>query len=602
LDPKAPDSSSLTRRQLLATGAGALAGSALTGPLSVGRALAGAAPISTPAARAASVSEALRVLGRTALRHPDSLPSPGLSPGTDTMPAIEHVVVLMLENHSYDNFFGMLGRGPGQRPRGDGFAIAADGRPTATNPYPGGRPLRAFHMPTTCQLDAKPSQEWEQSHIQYANGKLNGFVVSDSGPVAMGYWTERDLPFTYDLAARFPIGDRWFSSTLAQTDPNRRFLIAATAMGMTDDIGGSPGNLVPDASLAAPPNGTIFERLSQAGISWIDYCQSFPTGATMELYPTVDGPFSETNVKPIDQFFTDAAAGTLPSFSLLDPNYGTQSQENPQNIVRGEAFLAQAVRALGGSPAWRRTLFILTYDEHGGYYDHVPPPAALAPDSVAPQVQPGESTYDGYARYGFRVPAVVVSPYAKPAHVSHVVYDHTSILAFLERKWNLPAMTYRDANANSLTDFLDLNAMAAGKPTFPELPALAAAGMNAATLSCDKTGPGTIPPTGGGSGSGGSGGHRLPPIRIELRDLGIHHRHLHGLLLELRTSHGTLKGLEVELHHGKRRLARHPLHRLSHAERRIIFRVHGRAPRRGRYTVVVRHAHRTLLRRTIHVG
>ena len=250
------------------------------------------------------------------------------------MPAIEHVVVLMLENHSYDNFFGMLGRGPGQTPRGDGFTLAADGRPTATNPYPNGRRLRAFPMPTTCQLDGKPSQEWEQSHIQYANGQLNGFVVSDSGPVAMGYWTGGDLPFTYDLSTRFPIGDRWFSSALAQTDPNRRFLIAATAMGMTDDIGGSPGNIVPDASLAAPPNGTIFERLSQAGISWVDYCQSFPTGATMELYPTVDGGFSETNVKSIDQFFTDAAAGNLPSFSLLDPDYGTQSQEDPSTSSR----------------------------------------------------------------------------------------------------------------------------------------------------------------------------------------------------------------------------------------------------------------------------
>lgn len=597
VDPDTLNSSRLTRRRLLATGAGALAGSALSGPLTAGRALAGVAQLATPAAQAASVSEALRALGRTALRHPDSLPAPALSSGTDTIPAIEHVVVLMLENHSYDNLFGMLGRGPGQRPRGDGFTLGADGLPTASNPYPDGRPLRAFHMPTTCQLPAKPSQEWEQSHIQYANGKLNGFVVSDSGPVAMGYWDGRDLPFTYDLARHFPIGDRWFASTLAQTDPQRRFLIAATAMGMTDDIGGSPGNLIPDASLAAPPNGTIFERLTQAGISWIDYCQSFPTGATMELYPTIDAPFSATNVKPIGQFFTDAASGNLPSFSLLDPDYGTQSQENPQNIVRGEAFLAQAVEAIGSSPAWRRTLFILTYDEHGGYYDHVPPPAALAPDSVAPQVQPGESTYDGYARYGFRVPAVVVSPYAKPGYVSHVVYDHTSILAFLEHKWNLPAMTYRDANANNLTDFLDLSAMAAGQPTFPELPALTAPGMSAASLACDKTGPGTIPP----AASAGAGRTRLPPIRVEFRDLGIHHPHLRGLLLEFRTSHGTLRGLEVELRQDGRPLARHALHRLSHAERRIVFRVGGRAPRRGRYTVIVRQGRRTLLRRVIRV-
>jgi phospholipase C len=119
---------------------------------------------------------------------------------------------------------------------------------------------------------------------------------------------------------------------------------------MTDDIGGSPGNLVPDASLGTPANGTIFERLTAAGISWTDYCFSFPTGATMELYPTNDGVFSSTNVKPISQFYTDAAAGTLPSFSLLDPDYNTQSQEDPQNIVLGESLLAQVVHAWAARP------------------------------------------------------------------------------------------------------------------------------------------------------------------------------------------------------------------------------------------------------------
>ena len=101
-------------------------------------------------------------------------------------------------------------------------------------------------------------------------------------------------------------------------------------------------------------------------------------------------------------------------------------------------------------------MLVITYDEHGGYYDHVPPPVALAPDSLAPVVLPGESTYDGFERYGFRVPGLIVSPYSRREHVSHTVFDHTSILALVERKWNLPAMTYRDANANDLTDLIDL--------------------------------------------------------------------------------------------------------------------------------------------------
>ena len=115
---------------------------------------------------------------------------------------------------------------------------------------------------------------------------------------------------------------------------------------MTDDIGESPGNFVPDASLPAPANGTIFDPLTAAGISWTDYNASFPEGATMELFPTDDTAFAETNAKPIAQFFTDAQAGALPSFSLPDPNYDTQSQENPQNIVVGEAFVWQVVQAL----------------------------------------------------------------------------------------------------------------------------------------------------------------------------------------------------------------------------------------------------------------
>jgi phospholipase C len=260
-----------------------------------------------------------------------------------------------------------------------------------------------------------------------------------------------------------------------------------------------------------PTNGTIFERLDAAGISWTDYYNAFPLGADARAGPAVRHCHALRNAKPFAQFYADARAGTLPSFSMLDPEYGTQSQEDAQNVAVGEGLLAQVVHALGASPAWRKTLFILVYDEHGGYYDHVPPPVALAPDAIPPLVQPGQSTYDGFARYGFRVPSVVVGPYAKRDYVSHVVHDHTSILAFLERKWTLPAMTYRDANANDLD------------------------------------------------------GGRARPRRAVSRD------------------------------------AARPL-TLSVGERRVVLRVHGRAPAAGRYVVVVRHGRRALAERTVHVG
>jgi phospholipase C len=261
---------------------------------------------------------------------------------------------------------------------------------------------------------------------------------------------------------------------------------------MTDDGGVSIINLAEPA-----PHGTIFNLLDVHGISWENYVYSFPTGATPELYAVNDTVPELLHRKALSDFFSDAASGSLPSFSLLDPDYSTQSQENPQNIVVGEALIAQVVNALGASPLWPSTLLILVYDEHGGYYDHVPPPAAIAPDAIGPLVQPGDSVYDGFARYGFRVPSVIVSPYAKPGgYVTHVLHDHASVLATVERKWNLPALTYRDANANDVTDFLDLAALQAGHPTFPKLPPLAAPGDTAAALACSTTGPGVIPPPG----------------------------------------------------------------------------------------------------------
>jgi phospholipase C len=561
----------LTRRSFVIEGGGALAASSLAG-----RALKRTMRRSGLGYPHPSQYEALRVLGRSSLRLADSLPNASIAAGTDTLPEIEHVVVLMLENHSYDNFLGMLGRGPDQTPRGDGFTLAADGYPSATNPDSYGGLQRAFQMPTTCQLSGKPSQEWEACHIQYANGTNRGFVISPSGPVAMGYWTGAQLPFTYDLASKFPIGDRWFCSCLAQTDPNRRFLIAGTSNGMVDDIGTGPNSVIPDATFGVPPaHGTIGDRFDAHGITWTVYCAKYPIGDTFELYPS-DSLVVAQHKASFDQFFTDAAAGNLPSFSLVDPDYGTQSQEDPQNIVLGERVIAQVVHAVGASPKWRSTILIITYDEHGGYYDHVPPPAALAPDSVAPQVQIGEAQYDGFARYGFRVPSVVVSPYAKTNYVSHVVYDHTSILAFVERKWNLPAMTLRDANANHILDFLDTGAMAKRKPTFPELPKLAAAGDTAAALACSASGPGTIPPT------------SAPPpiaIRVELRSLGVS-KAQKGLVVTARTDIGSTTAVTLELFKGARRVASHKLGTVSATQQRVVLRVHGRAPTAGHYTVI----------------
>ena len=368
---------------------------------------------------------------RTGLRQPGSLPDPRRPAGTDTIPQIEHIVVVMMENHSYDNHLGML-----RRPGADGFRLGWNGRPLASNPYPDGRVQHAFRMPTTCQLSGHPAQDWLASHVQYDGGRLDGFVKSASGPVSMGYWQQADLPFYYSLARQFPIADRYFCSVLGQTYPNRRYLMAATSIGQVDDTLPGADRLPGQRDHLRPPRRA---RHYLEGL----FHQPGHAGALPPLYLKNQG----TKIVPIAGFFTDAAAGTLPGFCLVEPEYGTADEENPQNIARGEAFAAQVINAVMAGPAWERTLLVWTFDEHGGYYDHVPPPRAVPPDAIPPAVPAGQQAYDGFGRYGFRVPAAIVSPWARPFYVSHQVFDHASICKLAETKWNLPAMTYRDANA-----------------------------------------------------------------------------------------------------------------------------------------------------------
>jgi phospholipase C len=429
--------------------------------------LAGAAAAGTGAWRSAPA--------RGTASQPGSLPYPHLPAGTDTIPQIEHIVVLMMENHSYDNRLGML-----RRRGANGFRLNHAGLPRATNPYANGDIQHAFRMPTTCQ-NSTVSQEWKSSHVQFDGGKMDGFVLA-SGAESMGYWQEEDQPFYYSLARLFPISDAYHASVLGQTFPNRRYLLAATSIGQIDDT-------LPNLS-DYPANGTIFDQLDAHKISWKDYYTTLPS---VELFPKLYLNNKGTKVVPIGDFFTDAAVGKLPAYCLVEPDYGTQSEENPQNIASGEAFSAKVVNAVMNGPAWERTLLIWTYDEHGGFYDHVRPPAAIPPDSIAPQLTGSLKAYDGFGRLGFRVPFAIVSPWARRDHVSHVVRDHTSILKLVETKWNLPALTYRDANASAPLDMLDLR-----HPAFREPPRLAQPLLTTdpSALACSTTGPGTIPPPG----------------------------------------------------------------------------------------------------------
>jgi phospholipase C len=476
-------------------------------------------------------------IGRRARRHEaaeqGSRPRPGVPPGTDLLPQIKHIVVLMMENHSYDNYLGML------KGRGEGFPLGPDHEPTVSNRSTEGAVVRAFHMPSRVQREGVPSQSWHATHVQWGEGRCDGFVTSaqealalasegaaepahiaaEAAAAGMGYWCEDDLPFYYGLARTFPVADRWFSSCLGPTFPNRRFLLAGTAHGLIDD---SPYDL-----LDYPPAGTIFDMLTRHGISWANYhpvpddqpswrryrqhqrkmarrrvmslARSVPAVTqgvakdirfTADIFPLGIGRYMQ-HVRGIDQFFADAADGTLPAFCIVDPDFDSFSEENPQDIRRGESFAAEVINRVLRGRGWPDTLLIWVYDEHGGYYDHVPPPAAVPPDDVeartvvgrrspleallrpvfSRQVKTKEDQTQGpgrYDRYGFRVPAVIVSPYARPDYVCSEVLDHTSVLKLVEEKWNLPPLTARDAAASTPLGALDL----ASPPFFLDPPPL----------------------------------------------------------------------------------------------------------------------------------
>jgi phospholipase C len=433
------------------------------------------------------------------IRRPDSLPNPHRPAGAvnHRMP-FDHVVIVMMENHSFDNYLGMLPK-RGQ-PLADGFTFR-HGRPVNHNRLRGRR-VTVYPLSDPCQPSDAGSQSWNATHEQIDGGSMAGFARTGLG--SMGYYDEDTLPFYYGLARTFTLANRWFCSAPAPTYPNRRFLMAGTAYGLTTTD-------VSSFSDPPPPNGTIFDRLSAHGIPWANYFTDLPTSGiipeTIEKHPL--------NIRHISQFYLDARLGRLPAVSLVDSEVGLLNEfgnkflkasppvlnqfkrfvraqggdeENPQDVQIGEAFVHRVVHAVMSSPQWRRTLLVWLYDEHGGYYDHVPPPRALAPDHIRPKLRSGD-VRGGYRILGPRVPAVVVSAHARPNAVTNVVHDHTSVLATIEHKWNLPAMTYRDANAHTMMDFLDRHTM-----HFPEPPRLPAPARplrgEAACLARDPAGAG----------------------------------------------------------------------------------------------------------------
>jgi phospholipase C len=366
---------------------------------------------------------------------------------------IDTIVVLMMENRSFDHLLSNL---PAFGQPDVDVATAAN-----TNPDSSGAPVAFHHLDQYCFADT--NHEWTGCHEQFNGGKNDGFVKTNenfegggpSGARAMGFYDERELPFLYAAANKFAIGDRYFCSVLGPTFTNREYLYAGTSFGYAEN------------QVLFNPLPNILEAMEAKKLDWHVYSETLPGPA---IFLDVYSKYIGDHFSMLKYFEDDAAAGKLAPLVFVDPNLRDDGAirddlHPPGDVQLGDQFMAKIVAALMASPQWKRSALILTFDEHGGLYDHVPPPTACAPDDIAVMASPA---YDGFQHLGFRVPVVVISPWAKPHYVSHRVYDHTSILRFIEARYELPALTRRDANADPLYDFFDFSKAAfAAAPSLP---------------------------------------------------------------------------------------------------------------------------------------
>jgi phospholipase C len=356
------------------------------------------------------------------------------------MPAdpIEHVIVLMFENRSFDHMLGTIAGADGvdpAHPRSNRESLS----PTA-HVY--------TQQPVAVRLDLDPIHEVPNVHTQLtADGPNGGFVIdfAHSYPMSsvaerqevMNYFPHGSLPALHALGDAFTVCDRWFSSVPGPTWTNRFFAHSGTSLGRV---------LMPQGTMNLNwhfyDQVTLYERLNEAGKDWRIYFGDVPQSLVLVHQWE---PRNASRYRPMSEFWTACQdAATFPPFAFIEPTYfgNSQNDQHPATDVRaGDALLARVYNAIRANEAlWRSTLLICVHDEHGGFYDHVMPGPATPPDA-----HQEEFTFD---QFGVRVPVVLVSPYA-PARVLNTVFDHTSILRYLQDKWGLGALGNRTAQANS---------------------------------------------------------------------------------------------------------------------------------------------------------
>ena len=434
--------------------------------------------------------------------------------GVSNLPAntphqVNHIIFMMQENRSFDAYFGKL-----NDYRASAFAQPRntdDLEATFTNPADDGSLVSTFHLATSCLYDdtAAWGESWgDMNRFDSVAGPLllDGFVhnsglfAADNGRAdtkgirAMGFYSGDDLTAPYWFATQFATSDRFYTPAPVQTEVVRLWAMAATSQGFVHPLSETNSHLTAT---------TIFQLLDSAQISWKIYSvdigpDGLPITELRNFQPY--GLTQESRIVPIAQYFIDLQNGTLPQFAYIEPGFISNRDEHPgegTSIQTGAQFVASLITALINSTSWKDSIFIETFDEGGGLFDHVGPmidgqpiqqlavgPGGQAvgpgmyptdaaaqhvpsPDGIAPVDLRAGDPLGNFNRTGFRVPLIVVSPFAKPHFVSHTPMDYTAVLKFVEKRFGLPSLTQRDAAQPDMGEFFDFKNVPNLTPPMP---------------------------------------------------------------------------------------------------------------------------------------
>jgi phospholipase C len=358
------------------------------------------------------------------------------SPQTTTtgtgLEKIEHIIVIMEENHTFDNYFGTY-------PGANGIA-RAHSQPTSASQS---ADLAAPFMINTPQISRDFSHTWNNAHEAYNGGKMDGFVTASGSTLNMGYFDPQLVRAYWKYASQFVLLDNFYSSVMGPSLPNHLYLIAGQAGGLTSD---SNGGVIDFTSSTVHNNtfyfSTVMDELDARKIPWkyyAGYSAFLNNWNPLPAFASFQGAQASrlSRVVSSSQFAADLAGHALPSVSWIMPATDRSSEHPPYDILLGEEAVVSTICAVMASEYWDSTAIFLTWDDWGGWYDHVAPPQV-----------------DQYG-YGFRVPCLIISPYAKQGLVDHTLGDFTSILKFIETVHSLEPLSSRDAAASDLMEAFD---------------------------------------------------------------------------------------------------------------------------------------------------